>query len=319
MRCLYFDGRKLVYRRDRPLPERGHGQALVRVIKAGICAPDLEVLKGYMAFKGVPGHEFAGIVEQSDDTSLIGARVAGEINLSCGSCVLCIQGLTTHCRARTVLGIAGKDGAFAEYLTLPERNLHVLPDTVTDDEAVFIEPLAAACRIIEQNDIKSDDRICVLGDGRLGLLSAMVLLSTGCKVLLVGKHEDKLTIARGLGIDTILLRDMDEKDFDLVIDCTGSASGITKAMELVRPTGTIVLKTTVNENRQIDLNELVINEIKISGSRCGPFPPAIKALSENQIDVTPLVSARFPLEEGIEAFDFATRRDALKVIIEIAE
>ena len=311
---------------NQPSPSPKEGEALIRVTLAGICSTDLELVKGYMGFKGIPGHEFVGKVEESPDKTLKGKRVVGEININCALCALCKKGLKNHCKERTVLGILGSDGAFAEYLTLPLGNLHMVPDGVTDEEAVFTEPLAAAFRISEQLGLSSTDRVCVLGDGKLGLLVAQALGLVGCELTAVGRHEAKLAILNGRGIKTRLLDDLSERDFDVVVDCTGSLSGFGMATDLARPRGTVVLKTTVaggaGGGEDMDsplqrnaLNTIVINEQMVLGSRCGPFPRALAALSEKSVLVTPLIEETYPLDRGIEAFTHASKKGSLKVLL----
>ena len=314
MRALLFDN-YLRYRTDYPVPEPGENEALIRVTCAGICNTDLEIVKGYMNFRGVPGHEFVGVVERCGNKALEGKRVVGEINLSCGNCPYCKSGLRNHCYNRSVLGILGKDGAFADYVTLPTGNLHLVPDSVPDEEAVFVEPLAAAFEILEQVKIGTEDRVCVLGDGKLGLLAAQVVSLTGCALVVGGRHKEKLSILERRGIETRLSSDITERVFDCVIDCTGSPSGVGSAMKLVRPRGTIVLKTTVAKRDNIDMNVIVIDEITLVGSRCGPFEPAIHALKMKTVDVLPLISRTFPLSKGVEAFNFASGRGILKVLL----
>ena len=243
-----------------------------------------------MNFRGVPGHEFVGVVERCGNKAVEGKRVVGEINLGCGNCLYCKSGLRNHCPNRSVLGILGKDGAFADYVTLPTGNLHLVPDSVSDEEAVFVEPLAAAFEILEQVGIGTEDRVCVLGDGKLGLLAAQVVSLTGCPLVVGGRHKEKLSILERRGIETRLSSDITER----VFDCTGSPSGVESAMKLVRPRGTIVLKTTVAKRDSIDMNVIVIDEITLVGSRCGPFEPAIHALKMKTIDVLPLISRTFP-------------------------
>ncbi len=314
MKALVFENGSLRFDADHALPRRRDGEALVRVTLAGICATDLEIVKGYMGFEGVLGHEFVGVVEETGNSRLRGRRVTGEINISCGNCDYCRSGLERHCPGRAVLGIAGKDGAFAEYLTIPEANLHPLPDGVSDEEAVFIEPLAAAFEVVEQVDLDSGRDVCVLGDGRLGLLVAQVVsLQAGC-VLAIGRHPEKLAILEARGIATAGGTD---RAFDVVVDCTGSASGIEEALALVKPRGTIVLKTTVAGERPADLNQIVIDEITLLGSRCGPFKPAVEALASGKVDVRPLISGKFPLEDGLQALDFAGIKGVMKVILEV--
>ena len=339
MKALLFDNGRLRLADGYPLPRPVAGEALVRVLLAGVCATDLEIVKGYMDFSGIPGHEFVGVVEQADDPSLAGKRVVGEINAACGACDLCAAGLGRHCPGRTVLGIAGRDGAFAEYLTLPERNLHPLPDAVTDEEAVFVEPLAAAFEILEQVDICPGSRVCVIGDGRLGLLAAQVLAARAPGLLAVGRHPENLVLLERRGIRTMLEPDLVQRArtgdrtalereggtggaakpplFDLVAECSGSAAGLELALELIRPRGTIVLKSTIAGDRRLDLNRLVIDEITLTGSRCGPFPPAIEALATGQVDVSGMVGGEFPLAQGEAAFASAGEPGALKVLLRI--
>lgn len=314
MNALVYAEGSLRFVEDYPKPVPGPGEALVRVLLAGICATDLEIVKGYMGFSGVPGHEFVGIVEKGSDT-LRGRRVVGEINIGCGHCDYDSAGLQRHCPKRSVLGILAKQGAFAEYLTLPETNLHPLPDAITDEQGVFVEPVAAAFEILEQLDIGDWDSVCVLGDGRLGLLVAQVLSRVAGSLLAVGRHADKLAMLDSLGVETATQPLTRSRRFDFVIDCTGDAHGLEQAAGLVRPRGTIVLKTTVAGERRFDFNQLVIDEVSLVGSRCGPFPPAIAALAEGHVEVSPLIDRVFPLDEGIEAFDYAVRAGATKVLL----
>lgn len=316
MRALVFN-KELIYRDNYPSPEPGEGEALIRVTHAGICNTDLEIIKGYMNFTGVPGHEFVGVVESPLSEELCGRRVTGEINLSCGDCHYCRNNMRNHCAERSVLGIHNKDGVFAEYITLPVRNLHLIPDSVSDEEAVFTEPLAAAYEILEQVNITSDDSVCILGDGKLGLLVGQVLSFTGCRLILLGKHEKKLTVFEKKGIRTGYADNMKEREFDIVVDCSGSQAGTDTALSIVRPGGRVILKTTLADRRSVDLNSVVIHELTLTGSRCGPFPPAIKAIEDGKVDVTCLVSGLFCLEDGVKAFDYASRKDVLKVIIKV--
>ncbi|HEX4353608.1 MAG TPA: alcohol dehydrogenase catalytic domain-containing protein, partial [Polyangiales bacterium] len=255
---------------QRDAPSRRAGDALVRVRMAGICSTDLEIARGYMNFRGVLGHEFVGEVIEADDASWIGARVAGEINLACGACAMCQRDLPRHCSKRTVLGILGKDGAFAEYLTLPIVNLHRVPIGVPDRTAVFVEPVAACYEILEQLRVAPSDRVAVLGDGKLGQLIAAVLASRGAAPTLVGKHARKLALARVRGLGTAKPNELDDKTFDIVVEATGSPAGMQRAIALVRPRGTVVLKSTYHGNLSFDAAPLVIDEITVIGSRCGP-------------------------------------------------
>lgn len=316
MKALVFD-KRLKFVLDYPDPKPLGDEALIRVRYAGVCATDIEITKGYMGFKGVPGHEFSGVVEESGIPGLIGKRVTGEINLSCGECEYCRGGLRTHCPKRSVLGIYKKDGAFAEYLTLPVDNLHVLPDEVPDEEGVFAEPLAAAFEILSQMEIGRDLSVAVLGDGRLGILAAEVLRLTGCSLTTIGRHEEKLAILKALGVKTLLGAEGVGRDFDIVVECTGRAEGLSTALKIVKPRGTVVLKTTIAERDGVDLNQAVIDEVTIMGSRCGPFKPAIAALKDGAVAVRPLVSRVFPLEEGIEAVSYASQKGVLKVLLKV--
>jgi threonine dehydrogenase-like Zn-dependent dehydrogenase len=298
---------------DSPVPEEG--EIPVRVVQAGICETDLQLMQGYMGFHGVLGHEFVGIAESGD---YAGRRVVGEINCSCRHCDVCEAGLSTHCPHRSVLGILQHDGAFAEVICVPEENLHLVPEDLSDDEAVFTEPVAAAFEIPAQIDVGQFDRAIVLGDGRLGNLCAQVLNLHGCRVTLVGKHPEKLALFDEMGLNTALLDDVTpDRSADLVVDCTGSASGLPTACQFVKPRGTIVLKTTVAGETGPSLAPVVIDEITLVGSRCGPFDQALKALSEGHIHVTPLISARFPLSEAASALRQAGQSPNLKVLLDV--
>jgi len=316
MRALIFD-KTLQYTTDYPLPEVKENDALIRVTHAGICNTDLEITKGYMGFNGVLGHEFVGVVEECAKKEMEGKRVVGEINVPCGKCYYCSNQMPNHCNNRSVLGILNKNGVFADYTVLPVDNLHEIPDPVSDEEAVFVEPLAAAFEILEQVDILPGDKVCVLGDGKLGLLIAQVLSLTNCSLIVVGNHSEKLSILDEIGIKTKLSFSFSEDEFDIVVDCTGSGSGIKTALQIVKPRGRIILKTTVAKKGNIDLSSIVIKEITIIGSRCGPFEPAIKAIESRSIDLYPMISREFGIEEGVKAFHYATRKDALKVILKI--
>jgi threonine dehydrogenase-like Zn-dependent dehydrogenase len=281
----------------------------LKVRLGGICDTDLQLARGYMGFRGVLGHEFVG--ETAD-----GRRVTAEINNACHQCSTCASGMPGHCPNRTVLGILGHDGALAEYVTVPTSNLHALPDTVDDRAAVFVEPLAAAFRMVEQVEPGPGTRVAILGDGKLGLLCTRVARLTGAEVTLIGKHPEKLALA-GAGVDTCLLPESTarSRSYDLVVDCTGSRSGLPTALRLVRPRGTLVLKTTLADRYEIDLSSVVIDEIRLVGSRCGPFGRAIEALAENQVDVQPLIGAEFELDHADEALAAAAHPGARKVLI----
>jgi len=315
MRAIVFD-KSLAFQPRYHEPAREGGDTLIRVRQAGVCATDVEILKGYMNFAGVPGHEFVGEVVDSPKKELVGKRVAGEINIVCGRCDLCLSGLSSHCRNRSVLGILRHDGAFADFVRLPAVNLHVLPKTLDDDTAVFVEPVAAAYQILKQ--IKLDNRkwVTVLGDGRLGLLVAQVMRNAGCPVRVIGKHPDKLAICEKWGIRSRLLADIVPRhDQDVVVDCTGSADGFELAMQLVRPRGTIVLKSTAAAGKPLNLAPVVIDEINVIGSRCGPFKEAIRALAEKAVDVNSLISRRMKIDQGVAALELAAKPGVLKVIM----
>lgn len=323
MLALTFDGSQPKLDPNRTDPAPAVGDAVIRPTRMGICATDLELCKGYMDFTGVLGHEFVGVVESvadRKDNKWVGKRVVGTINCVCGQCDMCKAGLREHCRDRTVLGIAGRDGCFAERFTLPVWNLIEVPDNIDDDHAVFTEPLAAAYQIVRQLAIEGRPYITVLGDGRLGLLCAQVMSQLNATVRCVGNHTEKLQLCEKWGVKHRLLKDVGlRNDQDIVVDCTGSPTGFTTALGMVRPRGTIVMKTTVAQHDQIkpaDLAPLVINEINLIGSRCGPFSEAISALSSESIDVLSLISRRVKLADAVEALKTAAKPDVIKVLLE---
>lgn len=314
MHAMVWDGRQLRLETAYPTPVTDDVTALVRVRLAGICATDLQILQGYMGFQGVPGHEFVGEVVEGP-AALVGRRVVGEINFACGRCAPCVQGLGRHCPARRVMGILQADGSFAEYVGVPAANLHPVPDSIADEAAVFTEPLAAACEILEQIQIRPTAEVVVLGDGKLGLLCAQVLHSTGARVSVVGKHPHKLAILRQLGIATVPLSDWQPRPVDVVVEATGSTAGLQLAMQTLRPRGTLVFKSTVAAAHTLSLAPLVINEISVVGSRCGPFPPALRALEHQRITVTPLIEHIYPWRDGLTAVAHAARPGALKILL----
>ena len=318
MKALIFDT-TVQYIDQYPMPERREGEARIRVLMAGICQTDIEISKGYMNFKGIMGHEFVGRVEDCDDETWIGKRIVGEINCACGICASCRNGLRRHCPDRTVLGIYDRDGAFAEYVILPVENLHEVPDTINDDEAVFTEPLAAAYRILEQAPIALSDRVIVLGDGRLGLLISQVLRGAQGDCLLLGKHRSKLDIVQEMGIRTALVGQYTGEKADMVVECTGTPEGFETALQLLRPEGTLILKSTYAESQNLDLAPIVINEITVIGSRCGAFEPALVALNEKSVMVKPLISKIMPLDHGKEALVCAASGEVVKVLLRISE
>jgi len=301
MKCLYFDG-TLHYQTGRNRPERPADQALIRVLYAGVCNTDREIVKGYKGFHGILGHEFVGVVEDSPDSLLIGKRVVADINIACGSCIVCRQGLPHHCRRRQVLGITGKDGCFADYITLPHQNLYIVPDNVGDLDAVFAEPLAAALEILEQVHVRPLQRVAVLGDGKLGQLTAQVLCLTGCDLTVIGKHQGKLRLL-STKAETQLVTQLAAREYlyDIVIDCTGSPAGLILAQSLIRPQGTVVLKSTFHGNNEVNLTSWAVQELTVVGSRCGPIPSALRLLERRLVDVKPLISGVYPLADWKQA------------------
>jgi len=314
MQALYWNGRHVRLETAYPVPNADDHMALVRLRLAGICSTDLQIFKGYMDFHGVPGHEFVGEV-YAGPTELIGKRVVGDINFACGRCAWCARGLWRHCPERRVMGIFGADGSFAEYVAVPVTNLHTVPDSVLDEEAVFTEPLAAAFELLEQVHLQPTDEVLVLGDGKLGLLCAQVLHSTGAQVRVVGKHPRKLELLRKLGLHTELLTDWHPAPTDIVVEATGSTAGLQLAMMAVRPRGTLVLKSTVAADHTLTLASLVINEVTVIGSRCGPFSPALRALEHKRIAVLPLIDQIYPLTAGEAAIAHAARPGTLKILL----
>lgn len=314
MKAAYFDGSQLVFQGDFPEPDLG--ESLVRVSLAGICGTDLEMLDGYMNYRGILGHEFVGIVEKSDSLNLVGKRVVGEINVGCNSCTSCKKGLERHCPNRTVLGSLKRDGSFAEYLSLPDRNLHVVPDSVSDQQAVFVEPLAAAFEINEQIKLQPNWDVAVVGDGRLAHLISRVLRLSCPGIVCFGRHQAKLATLEKIGVGTkIGIGPEDRHSFDLVVDAAGSHSGFSDATKLVKPRGTVVLKSTVASKGGLDLTSSVVNEITLVGSRCGIFRPAIEALATGVVSVDDMVESAYPLEKVHEAVGHARKPDALKVLL----
>ena len=300
---------------------RHESEALVQVICAGICNTDLEIVKGYARFRGILGHEFVGRVVESPDGSLVGRRVAGEINAGCGSCDLCHKGDPRHCAQRTVLGIHGRDGAFADFLSLPARNLITLPDSINDDQAVFVEPLAAAFNVLEEITDIQESEVAVIGDGKLAQLIVVVLAQFGCAVTVIGKHQSKLELSRSLGARNVADASTAATDFkgrfDVAIEASGSPSGIAIALSVVRPRGTVVLKSTHHSETPLELSQVVVNELRMVGSRCGRFQPAIELLASGRVDLTQLISDHLPLEDGLFAFKLASDPDKMKVILQI--
>lgn len=315
MKAVFLDGGRVDVR-EVPVPERPTGFALVRLLCAGICNTDLELQRGYYGFAGIPGHEFVGEVVEADSPALVGRRVVGEINLACGVCGWCSRGLGRHCPSRTVLGIVKHPGAFAEYLTLPEGNLHLVPDVVDNERASFTEPVAAACEILDQVIIPRGGEVAVLGDGKLGLLIAQVLQLSGCAVHLYGRHEDKMRIAFSAGVRTFAASgDLPRASYEWVVDATGSPDGLSQAVAMTRPRGTIVMKSTVANKVGIDMAPVIVNEISLVGSRCGRFEPALDLVGGGGLRLDEMVSARFPLVLAHRAFEAAGQKGVLKVLL----
>ena len=314
MKAAYFDGTKISLKDDYPIPNLG--EALIKVRLAGICGTDLEMIQGYVSYTGVLGHEFVGEVVESANKELIGKRIVGEINSGCGKCQMCTTGLERHCPQRTVLGIYKRDGAFAQYLSLPEKNLHAIPDSISDEQAVFVEPLAAAFEIEEQLHIEKDSKIAILGDGRLAQLIMRVLRINHPNITCFGRHAKKLQLAEKIGIKAkTIISPQDEHAFDVVIEATGSESGFLDTMKLAKPRGIVVLKSTIASKNKLDLTPAIVNEITFVGSRCGPFRPAIQALASGVIFVDDLIDSVYPLDKLSDALDAARSSEKLKVFL----
>ncbi|MDK2951703.1 MAG: hypothetical protein PWQ77_1368 [Kosmotogales bacterium] len=316
MKALYFDGSNLNMV-EREIPKINENEVLIKVIKAGICSTDLEIMKGYQNFEGIPGHEFVGIVIESHNEELINKRVVGEINIPCHECEICKRGLTKHCRNIRTFGINNYDGCFAEYTKLPVENIHILPDEISDDYGTFVEPLAAALEI--ENYIEHDEKISLIGDGRLGLLIAMVLKIKGYDFLHIGKHEEKLKISKKMGIKTEMYNDdiVDEYkyNFDSVIEATGNESGLKTALDICIPSGKIILKSTFNKKINIDISHIVVNEYHLIGSRCGDFKKAIDFIRMYNPPLNDLISCYSSFDNSLKAIDEARKK--IKVIINL--
>ena len=316
MQALWLENNQLNYKDNLPIPKPLPGEALVRVRLAGICATDLELVKGYYPFCGILGHEFVGeIVQAQDAPERIGERVVGEINIACGKCETCLRGLPTHCEQRSVLGIVNRDGAFAEYLCLPLKNLIPVPNSIEDEAAVFVEPLAAALEIQEQIPINPTAHVLIVGGGRLGQLIAQTLKLTGCHLRVVARHAKQQQLLAAQQIIWIDENTAQNRAFDIVIEATGSASGFTLAYQAVRPRGTIVLKSTYKGDMSVNLSALVVNEINLVGSRCGSFAPALRLLENHLIDPILLIDSRFPIDKALPAFEYVVQPGTLKVLI----
>ena len=314
MQSLWLENKTLSYKKDLPKPTQ-KGEALIRLRLAGICGTDLEMVRGYYPFTGVPGHEFVGEVVEAEDKTWIGQRVAGEINITCGECEQCRNGRKSHCENRTVLGIVNRNGVFAEYLTLPIQNLHRVPDSVSDEKAVFTELLAAALEIPQEVHIRPTDRVLLIGAGRFGQLIAQVLQLTGANLHVVARHPKQQKLLKERKINLITQEAVKPQRWDIVIDATGSASGFGLARQAIRPRGTLVMKSTYKGGMQINFSSIVVDEINIIGSRCGPFAPALRLLESGIINPLGMIAAEYPLENGLEAFEKASERGTLKVLL----
>ncbi len=316
MDALVFDG-SLRFARDYPAPTLVPGEALIRPHLAGICNTDVEIVRGYMGFRGVLGHEFVGTVVACEDRAWLGRRVVGEINAACLRCATCLRGDYTHCPERTTLGIDRRDGAMAELVSLPIACLHAVPEQVSDEQAVFVEPLAAAVEILEQSHLRPTDRVAVVGDGKLGAMIVQTLRLPGCAVTLVGRHPERWPLYQSMGITCVRAEEVAGQQFDLVVDCTGQPAGLATARRLVRPRGRLVLKSTFFAPSELNLTALVVDEVQLLGSRCGPFAPALRLLERGLIATEPLISARYPLSRALEAMTAA--HGAMKVLLQIGK
>ena len=316
MIAVHLENGEVKIRTKAPKPRRPEGFASIRLIYGGICNTDLELQRGYYGFNGTPGHEFVGEVIAADTESLIGKRVVGEINIACTKCEWCARGLGRHCPKRTVLGIVKHPGAFREILTLPERNLHIVPSSVVSEHAVFCEPIGAAAEILDQVKIPKKTRVAVLGDGKLGLLVAQVLQAHGAQVHQFGRYADKLAIAEKAGVTTEIVGDhLPVAEYDYVVEATGSALGLKQAVSMTRPRGTVIMKSTVHGEVAIDTAPAIVNEITLVGSRCGRFQPALKLLAAKKINVDSMISDAIRLDYAALAFERAAQKGVLKVLL----
>ncbi len=321
MRALVFNN-KLELKNDYAKPVPKINEALIKVKLVGICNTDYEITKGYMGYNGILGHEFVGVVEEinGDDKSLLGKRVVGEINLGCKNCDYCAKQLERHCPNRQTLGIFNKDGCFADYVTLPLSNLLEVSENISDETAVFVEPLAAALEILEQLHIKPYEKVCVLGDGKLGLITALALDASNIDVTLIGKHQNKLDIAKEQNVKTMLLENLTQvnnKSFDVVVEATGRVSGFETSINLVKPRGILVLKSTIATGKELNLAPIVIDEITVLGSRCGQFAPALRLMEKNIIDFSKLISSKLSFDEAILGFEKNKEKDTIKILLEM--
>ena len=313
MKALWLENNKISMR-EIAQPDKPN-EALIKIRKAGICSTDLELVKGYYPYTGVIGHEFVGEVVSAPDPFWVGQRVVGDINVACGKCEACLNGRQTHCENRTVLGIVDRDGVFAEYTSLPLENLHRVPDSVPDEWAVFTEPLAAALEIQQQTQIRPTDRVLVVGAGRLGQLIAQTLALTGCDLRVVTRHAHVQELLQARGIRTVTEADVQPRRWDVVVEVTGSAEGFALARRAIRPRGTLVMKSTYKGEMSVNFSSIVVDEINIIGSRCGPFEPALRLMEKREVDPSVLVMASYKLDDTLKAFEHAARAGVLKVLV----
>ena len=313
MEALWLENNQLALR-DVPAPTKP-GEAVIRIRVAGVCSTDLELVKGYYPFTGIPGHEFVGEVVAAEEQSWVGQRVVGDINVTCGKCEQCLNGRSSHCENRTVLGIAKRDGVFAEFTTLPLSNLHRVPASVPDEMAVFTEPLAAALEIQQQVHIRPTDRVLVIGAGRLGQLIAQTLALTGCNLRVVARHDYQQKILTGRGIRIIAEEDLQPWRWDIVVEATGSPDGFSLARQAIRPRGTLVMKSTYKGEMSVNFSSIVVDEVNIVGSRCGPFDPALRLMEMGEVDPSVLIADEFGLGEALQAFERAAQPGVLKILV----
>jgi threonine dehydrogenase-like Zn-dependent dehydrogenase len=315
MQGLWLEAQQLSLKTDLPTPQPAPGEALVKVLRAGICNTDLELLRGYYPYQGVLGHEFVGLVEQGP-SALLNQRVVGSINAACAACEYCDRGIPSHCANRTVLGIVNRNGAFADYLCLPVANLHPIPDSIPTDAATFVEPIAAALQIQEQITITPNDRVIVIGDGKLGQLVAQTIALTGCDLLAIGRHPAKLANLQARGIRTGWAAAIRPRSFDIAVECTGNPAGFAAALGALQPRGKLVLKSTYAGKLSVDAAAIVVDEITLVGSRCGPFAGAIDLLAQQKIDVMPLIQGHYALADGLAALAQAQQKGMMKILLE---
>jgi len=314
MKALWLENNKISLRDISQ--QRNQNEALIKIRKAGICSTDLELVRGYYPYTGILGHEFVGDVVDAEDASWIGQRVVGEINVVCNQCEQCLNGRSTHCEHRTVLGIVNRDGTFAEYTTLPLANLHRVPASVPDEMAAFTEPLAAALEIQQQIQIHPTDRVLLIGAGRLGQLIAQTLALTGCDLRVVARHAHQQDLLKARGIRVISEEEIQPSRWDVVVEATGAPSGFSLARQAIRPRGTLVLKSTYKGEMNVNFSSIVVDEINIIGSRCGPFEPALRLMEAKQVDPTVLIADEFKLSDALKAFERAAESGVLKVLLE---